>query len=493
MASAINTPVTSNMYGAAYNGDWGSIYDIELEPQVWQEWYQAYGNGFLIFDWLQIPGQTVNVKARTLTNRTDQAIERAVQITAAGMAAGGHGAGAVRTFILHANEYLDADTTTAVAPYLRQYDTVFIDPLYTNKDVPTQWFVESVGTAGNVTSIFPLDVTVLQTVNVPASSYYMVGPNIQGIGGGQPGPRRSGANSATFHTAITDETAEIKGGVSAEKLYRNDLDKSGKSILWSKAQVEAEFHHRAGMDKEILLGQVNTNQANITTVDRDANAVAARGTQGLWHWVEASGMEQSYAGSYDLAYFDQIKEYLRSQGVTDTVVATLCGSNLFKQIENTALDYIKAYSGGSDLMQGYSSVGANIREFTKNGIKHELCEVISFDNANTYAVLDNYFMDAGLVIPKSLATVAKNNDMVVDDSYGYSAGDKVKIPNVVLGYLNNNNENRTRMIKPVGGVNGMGLPAVDQFDDVRLYIKSEFMLIVNLPNQMLKIVKEGTF
>jgi len=134
-----------------------------------------------------------------------------------------------------------------------------------------------------------------------------------------------------------------------------------------------------------------------------------------------------------------------------------------------------------------------VRQIVKNGITSELCEVISFDNANSYGVLDNYFRDAGLVIPKSLATVSKNNDMEVSDSYGYSAGDKVKIPNVVLGYLNNNGENRTRMISQVGGVNGMGLPVVDQFDDVRLFIKSEFMLIVNLPNQMMKIVKEGTF
>jgi len=320
----------------------------------------------------------------------------------------------------------------------------------------------------------------------------MVGPNNSGVGGGQPGPRRSGATSNTFYTAITAETAEIKGGVSAEKLYRNDLDKSGRNVLWTKAQVEAEFLHRAGMDKQIFLGQRNTNTSNIVVSDRDSNSVAARGTQGLWHWVEADGMEQSYASAYDLAYFDQIKEYLRSQGVTDTKVAILAGSNLFKQIENTVLDYLKAYSGGTDLKYSDYGVGANIREFTKNGITNQLCEVISFDNANSYAVMDTYFRDAALVVPSSLATV-KMDGMEVDDSYGYSAGDKVKIPNVVLGYLNNNGENRTRMIGPVAGVNGFGYPFVDQYDDVRLFIKSEYMLIVNLANQMLKIVKEGTF
>jgi len=495
MSSIIN-PVTSNTYGGAYNADWGSIYDIEFEPQVWQEWFQQFGKGFLVYDWLQIPGQTVNVKARTLTSRTDTATERAALLGVAGIVFGGHVAGATRNFALAPTEYLDADGVTTTTPYVRAGDSVFINPEYTNKDVPTKWGVATVGlyNGGAPTNgtIFPYDATVALTANVPASSYLMVGPYNSGIGGGQPSPRRSGAVSATFHTAITAETAEIKGGVSAEKLYRNDLDKSGKAVLWTKAQVEAEFLHRAGMDKEIFLGQVNSNTGNITVLDGDGNAVAARGTLGLWHHVEESGMEQSYAGAYDIAYFDQIKEYLRSQGVTDTKVAILAGSNLYKQIENTVLDYIKAYSGGSDLMRGFNSVGFGVQEFMKNGITNQLCEVVSFDNANSYGVLDTYFRDAALVVPKSLATV-KMDGLEVDDMYGYSAGDKVKIPNVVLGYLNNNGENRTRMIGPVAGVNGFGYPFTHQYDDVKLYIKSEYMLIVNLANQMLKIVKEGTF
>jgi len=490
--SAIIQPVTSNTRGGAYGANWGSVYSLELEPQVWQEWYQAFGKGFQVFDWLTIAGQTVSVKARDIDAFTDQAIEKAVQVTAAGVSSAAHAAGGSRTFILNASEYDDGDGATAVSPYLRAGDTVFMDPQYTNKEVPTQWYVTSVGADGANTTIYPLDSTVQMTSDMAASTYFMVGPNLSGIGTGQPGPRKSGTTSDTFYTAIVGETAEIKGGVNAEKLYRNDLDKSGRSTLWSKAQVETEFLLNSGIDKEIFLGQVNSNTSSAVATDKDSTSQAVRGTKGLWHWVESDGMEQAYAGSYDLAYFDQIKEYLRSQGVTDTTVATLAGSNLYKQIENTALDFIKAYSGGSDLMSGYASVGANVQEFKKNGIKHELCEVVSFDNANTYAVMDTYFRDAGLVIPKSLATV-RSSGMEVADMYGNSAGDKVKIPNVVIGYLNNNGENRTRMVHPVAGVNGFGYPAVHEYDQVELYFKSEFMLIVNLANQMLKIVKEGTF
>jgi len=490
--SAIIDPVQSNSRGGAYGANWSSIYDLELEPQVWQQWFEAFGNGFKVKDWLQIVGQTVNVKARNLDAFTDQAVERAVQVTAAGVAFAGHASLGVRTFILHANEYLDGDGATACTPYLRVGDTVFMDPAYTNQDVPTQWHVATCSTtAGGNTTIYPMSSATVMNANMPASSYFMVGPNLQGIGTGQPGPRRNGTTSDTFYTAIAAETCEIKGGVNAEKLYRNDIDKSGKSVLWSKAQIETEFLLDMGMDKEILLGEVNSNTGNVVLADKDTNNQAVRGTKGLWHWVESDGMEQSYAGSYDLAYFDQIKEYLRSQGVTDTTVSILAGSNLYKQIENTALDYIKAYSGGSNLF-AYGAVGAQVRSIQKNGITSELCEVVSFDNANSYAVMDTYFRDAGLLIPKSLATVS-STALDVADMYGNSAGDKVKIPNVALGYLNNNGENRTRMVKNVSGVNGFGYDASHAYDQVELYFKTEFMLVVNLANQMLKIVKEGTF
>lgn len=488
--SAIIDPVTSNVRGGAYGATWTSVYSLELDPQVWQEWYQAFGKGFMIFDWLTIPGRTVSVKARTLTSFTDQAIEKAILTD--GVSHAGHAAGASRTFVIDSTEYDDGDGATACTPYLRVGDTVYMDPQYTNKDVPTQWYVTAVGTEGNNTTIYPLDATVQMTSSMAADTYFMVGPYLAGIGTGQPGPRHNGTTSDTFYTGIHAETAEIKGGVNAEKLYRNDLDKSGRNTLWSKAQVESEFHFNAGIDKQIFMGQVNTNTSNAVAADADSSNQAVRGTQGLWHWVESDGMEQVYAGSYDLAYFDQLKEYLRSQGVTDTTVAMLVGSNLFKQIENTALDYIKAYSGGS-VLESYGAVGAHVRSIEKNGITSELCEVVSFDNANTYAVMDTYFRDAGLVIPKSLATVKADGMDLPEDMFGYSSGDKVKIPNVVLGYLNNNGENRTRMIGPVAGVNGFGYPFTNQYDDVKLYIKSEFMLIVNLANQMLKIVKEGTY
>ena len=37
------------------NGKWGSVYSMELEPKVWEEWYKAYDKGFSIFDLMTLP------------------------------------------------------------------------------------------------------------------------------------------------------------------------------------------------------------------------------------------------------------------------------------------------------------------------------------------------------------------------------------------------------------------------------------------------------
>ena len=45
------TKITPNHTG----GSWGSIYKLELDPAVWEEWHKAYGKGFGVRDFLLYP------------------------------------------------------------------------------------------------------------------------------------------------------------------------------------------------------------------------------------------------------------------------------------------------------------------------------------------------------------------------------------------------------------------------------------------------------
>jgi len=479
MAASFN-PVASTTNGISYGSNWASIFSIEFEPQVWQEWYKQFGKGFDLFDFLSIAGQSVSIKSDQITSFTDQAIEKPVQMNAEVATVV---AAATCTFYLHDNEYLQG--ATAVTPHLRVGDTLFVDPQYTNMDVPTQWQVLTIGdTSSDASTMKAFDKLAAITTAIPIDSYLMVGPYVTGRKGGQPAARSTGTTSDTFYSTITAESGEIVGGINAKETYRQTRDKSGNAVLFNKMQVETEFQVNAGMDKQLFLGQVNDN--SLTSVAKGSSTTATKGTKGLWHHVDDDGMELEYSTEFSTDHFDSIKDYLRTQGVTDTEVSFLAGSSLLKNIENNVLSFIREYSGGSDLMKSMNDVGANIRTFQKNGITNNLCELASFDNANTYGVMDDYFRNAGLIIPMSLATVKS-------DGINESAGNKVKIPNVSIGYLNNNNENRERMVGFESGMNGYGLPIVNEWDTVEYHIKSEYMMVANLVNQMIKIHKSGTY
>lgn len=477
--------MTSNTTGQGYDKTWASIFSIEFEPQVWRDWYQAYGNGTTIFDMLQIIGQTVSVKSDTITSRTDVALERPLLLGAA-IATSGHTAGAAREFKIAAAEWLSG--TTEVTPHVQVGESLLIDPAYTNKDVPTKWQITSIGTYNSGTptvgSIKPWDSTVVLTANVPDASYVAVTGYNSGRKGGQPGAKSAGTTSDTFYTAITATSGELTGGINALETYRKTRDKSGKNVVFNKMQVEAEFLHNAGMDKELLLGEVNSN--SLTSTAKGSSTTTTKGTKGYIHHLDDDGMELEYSSAFSIDHFDAIKDYLRSQAVTDGEVAFLQGSGLGRNVENNVLGFIKEYSGGSDLTNGMSAVGMPIKSFLKNGIVSHMVPLDSFDNPNSYGVMDDYFKNFGAVIPMSQATVQSDGIME-------SNGKKVKIPNLAIGYLKNNNEDRERMIGFESGVNGFTMPFMNEWDSIDFYIKSEYMLVANLVNQHLKIHKDGTY
>lgn len=481
MPTLASTPVSDRTNGLAYGVSYASAFSIEFEPQVWKEWYQAYGKGLGIFDVATLLGQTVGVRSNTITSFTDVAFEKPVKIDTEIATAI---AGATSSISLDASELVEGSTT--VKPVVEVGSSFYVDPVYTNSDIPQEaYLVTMSSTTGDGTFKF-YDATVTISTAIPADSYLMVGPWKTARGGGQPAPKSSGTTSSTFVTGISGATGTIEGGLNAIKSYRETVDRAGNPVLFSKMQVETEFDLNAKMNHDLLLSQLNTN--SLTSTIYGSSTGATRSTKGLLPHIESDGMELEYASSFSVDHFDVIKDYLRSQAVTDTDVVHLVGSGLLKNIENNMLGYIKEYSGGSDLMSDLGNVGAKFDSFTKNGLTNHIIEMSSWDNPQTYGNMDDYFRNLGFVIPISLATLKPDPNIMVEP-----VGNKIKIPNLSLGYLKGNGEDRERMVKIVSGVNGYGYPAVDEYDRVNFYIKSEYMLIANLVNQMIKVHKTGTF
>ena len=474
------TAPTANTVARGFTEQWISLYDAELEPQVWPELYQKYGQGFGIFDWLTVAGQTFNVKSNDITAFEEGALVRPVQLNASGISAM-ISAGDDITFVLHTNEYDDNDDT-----YLRVGDTIIVPSKFlSGRDTPAEFLVTAVGADGANCTASPLDATTQITSTVTASSYLAVGATRYARGTAQPAARSRGLYSRTFETGISKETLHLEGGQVMHETYRAKM-KNGGSGLLNRYQAEGEFSLNNQLNLALLVSDDNSNTLTQTSHASKSNAV--RSTTGLWNHLDSLGQSLNYAIKPSLPDLYTAKELLRSQGVVETEVLWGMGDKLSRNVEALTLDYVKEFSGGSNLIDGMGAIGIKPKSITVGNVRFVLKEMAGFTNPATFGTDSDYWGNAGFMIPMSQVTV-KSSDIAIE---GIEGG-KISIPNVALGYVNNNGENRTRILDDVAGVNGVGLKATHAYDDYHFYMLTEYMLVAMQVNQMIRLLKEGTY
>lgn len=473
------TPLTSYSKTRAYNEEWNSAYSFEFPPQVWQTWYKRYGKGLGFFDFLTITGQTVNLKGNSIRAFEDYAQIRPIQVNASGISQQASAGDAI-TFYLHADEY----EATTNRTYLRVGDTIIIPALYSEgSNVPTEYYVSAVGATSSATcTATPLnDEAQLVATGVPGSAYLMVGATRYARGVGQPSGRAQGGYYRDFYTGISKETFSIEGGQIAQESYRA-LTKGGGPGLWSRALLEAEFSLNDQLDKAIFLSSENDNSLTQSTPDSISNSI--RSTKGIWNHADSLAQALNWSIQFAISDLETVQELQRAQGVVETDCVFGMGPKLARQVENMGLEFVKDYSS-TDLAK-LGEIGFSMKSFLKLGINFHMREFMSFSNQNTYGVDADYFGNAGLIFPMGEVTVKS-------DQFIGGEGGKIVLPNVALGYLNNDNENRSRIIKFVAGMNGIGLPAVDQYDRVNGYMLTEYAVIANQVNQWVVVKKTGTY
>jgi len=473
------TAPTANTVARGFTEQWISLYDAELEPQIWPELYQKYGKGFGIFDWLTVAGQTFNVKSDDLTAFEEGSLVRPIRIDSNGISTM-TSAGDDITFYLHADEYDDNAHC-----YLRAYETIIIPADFLSGDVPAEFLVTSVGTEGNTCSASPLLSTTQITTEVTANSYLMVGATRYARGMGQPTARSRGLYTRTFETGISKESMHIEGGQIMQATYRAKM-KNGNPGLLNRYQVETEFMLNNQLNNVLLLSDDNSNSLTGTSHSSQSNAIQS--TTGLWNHLDSLGQSLTYAVKIGLPDLYTAKELMRSQGVVETEVLFGMGDKLSRGVETLGLDFLREYSGGSNLMDGMSSIGIRPNRVTIGNVTFVLKEFAGFTNPATFGTDSDYWGNAGFMIPMSQVTV-KASDI---DIQGIEGG-KIVIPNVALGYANNNGENRTRVLKWVAGVTGLDFPASHEYDDFHGYMLTEYMLVAMQVNQMIRLLKYGTY
>lgn len=482
MSTVTKGTITSPTNNVRYGYQFDSIYNTMLKPQIYGEYIKRFGKGVGLLEFLYLAGQTVNVAGSSKTVWEEGSLTKLVKLKGAIAAVG---AGVDITFSLDADEF-DANHSV----YLNINDIIVIPAEYIEEGgVPAtiphlyQVISQTDATAddGNVYTARPLLVTSELAVAVPDDTELMVtGGNYALESAGGSG-KSMGWYSRTFYNSIKKHDWSIGGGTQSNQRYYEELRGGGTGIL-TKLTMEADYWLDKYINDEIFLGTGVTNTA-LTMNNRNIVAIPVAGTVGVLRHLEQRAMRQYYTAAYQLSDFDDLKDLLNSQGITERNLAFFMGSSLYKQVENSGLDFIKEYSGGTDMMKTLGEINVAFRSINKNGVYTLFKELPSLSDPTAYGAdaFNDYFKDFGFILP--------DIDVTVRGSLEDPA--TVKIKNLVLGFKNYNGENRTRVVKDIPSMAGQGSIAIDNFDDSRGSMLSEFSVLANKVNQWIMVQNDS--
>lgn len=469
--------IQSNTVDYGYLNALDSLYNFNITPQLYASVQDRYGTGLGVFQYLQLAEKTYSVKSDSVRVLERGSLERGVKLDGTGLTASAAPvAGEDITFGIASTEYDSANRC-----YIGEGDVIVVPGGSMSDGYEHKYQITGVsGSAGSYTFTATPD-----SKDVKLASQYENADDVLMVTGGNwargsqgPSQKSSGWYYKDFKTAIKRASFKVEGGTTATERWTDTL-KNGDKGTFTKASLEADFFLDSAVNDEIFLGE---EIDNLTIANEEGESNSAKGTKGIWPHLVSDGMLQSYVESAGYAISDlaDIKDLFRSQGVVNTKASFLVGSGLMRDIEDSGLTFLQDYSGGTDLMKTYGEAGIEFKAFLRNGIMFMLQEVVNFDNPVKYGLSSMDWQNRGMVIPET--------DVAV--KIGGQSSPTITLPNVTLGYLNNNGEDRTRIVKLIPGVEGItgSKFAASTYDSLRGEILTEFMLIFNKRNQCVRVI-----
>ena len=482
MSTVTTNPILSTTIGdGTYGQQWNTVYDAMNVLQVWKELVKYYGPNIGLLEFAVMQGATVPIAGATKTVWEEGSLVKLVELEGT-IAITGEDTNI--TFSLADGEYDDNHKC-----YLEVGDQVVIPAYYLEDDgaqalKPEMYQVLSYDAGVDAARIYtaaPLLEDIAVAIAVPDGTELMVKPGnyANGVQSGQ--PKSSGWYSRTFYTSTVKADMSIEGSIQSNEKYYEKLIGGGTGVF-SKASIEMDFFLSKAINDEIFLGSGVSNFLTQTARNGDLNTIT--GTVGLLkHMVDRANI-QYYTTAYQSTDFDDVKDILTSQGVANRDVTFFMGSTLYQFVENSNLDFIKEFSGGTDFAKTLREIDVEFQTVKKNGVVFTFKELPSLSDPTAYGAdaFDGYFKEMGFILP----------DVEVSVRGSLESPSTTKIKNFSLGFKKYNNEDRTRIIKDIPGVAnvGAGSIAVDTYDDWRMTGLSEFMVIFNKVNQATLVLND---
>ena len=447
-----------------------SMHDFAFPDQVKNKLYQRYGQGFTLVQMFRNMGREFEMKNSYISAHELGSVHRT--ITALGNNTGGVNPGDDVYVTLS-----PADLDTQNAYYPRIGFTVF------HKHTDNLMYglrIESINVTAPTAPILklvPFDTSLAVGVaGILAGTELSIGGSSFAPGTGQPAPTSTGLYERDFYTTIAKESMGFDGPELARERWE-EKQIGGKKRIWSRAYAETEFLLDLAEDCNLLMGELNDN--SIVQATHRGNSEAVTTGRGIWKWQDAiSGTLNYGTGDFNLFDLDQVPVFMRSQGVTDGVAVLAAGQGLALKLENSGLEFVKEYSGGSDFTRvvqrafGGSeqrALDVGFRMFTKGGITYVVKVVDTFSNPKLFGVSTYPMDDSGFAFPVS---------SIKDKKSGLT------IPNISIGNLSHNGVARKRVIGVINGMTGFGdYPIQTEYDTVDMYMLSQRAIVALGVNQ----------
>lgn len=464
-------PTVSSKVGNYNVYDWGSLFNLRWDEGYLEE-ISRYGLGSHFYDFLKLSDMTINITTRTPKVFETLEWEPTVKL---GTAIATTAAGADISFDIHAD---DIDTQGQIPVQVNDrlvipaaYETNNRNAIYHITDITgttvTAAAVSADGTGGAAQSQIAVAVPIGTTLKINANAY--------AYGTGQPDGFNQVRAQREYNTQLIKTSMGYEGGIQAIK-WREIKSESGINSAWMEGQEIAERIHSKKCDDALFLGETNDNALLVQTSSfGGSNPIPS--TKGLWNWAEDAGQDLLYAGQWDAANLYDYKDLALSQNLTATEVLFLMGTDLQRMVEESNLDWIKSYSGGSDLFRTAYEIGIDVRSFKANGYHFLFQELKSFANPLRWGNKDYEFTKYGLMIPNG------NYTYTID-------GMTERFPQLIMAFLNNNGENRERIIRIADGMSGRTNTAINDIDGSHLWMLTEMATIVYRPNQLVRVMPQ---
>lgn len=467
-----NPLLTGNLRQGVTSSAWRFINEEEtLKPQTYGQLVQLYGQGLRTFDVWMWAKRYIDISTRNL-----QVIEE------------GHFWDTLDLSAVINPGAADANITIVSAKGAgRIGQVVHIPAQYlTGTEVAQSYrILARTPGVGSFTYVAqPLVANQQIAVQIPIGQKLILGGTMFAPGTQQPAGLVTDYYDHNHTTRILKETFNIEGGQVALEEWADLAGSSYGSGVRNHQQVKTELQLRHQINDFVLMGY--PNDMGITQNNRFGEANAVGGDYGLIPGMYENAMKQYYTGAYTEDNFDVLKFLFASQGITGTSALYLLGQELGLSIENSGMKFIKEYSGGSDMYDKLQGIGFGIKEVFKNNFKTYLTEVQEFNNPVTYAANGYNFESMGMIFPDSKVTATLNG---FNAKGAASGGKTVSLNHMTIGYLNYGGENRKLVVGNKAGVNGLGIPFSDDWDDFSTYMMCEAMVILLALNQTVLVLK----